>query len=357
MNTDLNLSELFDRYLENDLNILEIQEFELQLKNDKVFADNFRLHKEVDSALIEDDIFNFRLQLERIGNRNIDLVQAPPMVIAEEMTPEMDKAILEQDIMALRDQLNRIHISVSETVQPLIVSNDLIEIEEAAHNEILNADSKLSVLVQDIDKAIMQEEVMSLRTKLEKIGERTLAGKRNVNVRRRMLTYASTAVAAVFILLVAGTIFLNQEASGSLSVERTFSRHFLSYDGLSNRRGPSEDGKGVVELGIQKYNKGEFDAALEVFEACISDNNATQTVLLYAASSALFVGDPDKGLRYFEKMDANSPYSFEIDWFTAGCFLKKKNFVQAKSILNKIAESPKHDHYKDAIEVLKNLQD
>ncbi len=355
MNTDYNLSELFDRYLENDLNILEIQEFELRLKNDTLFAERFRLHKEVDGALIEDDIINFRLQLERIGNLNSDLVQSTPMVIAEEIFPEIDNAILEQDIMALREQLNKIHSTVAQSAQPKIAIHGFTDSLEEDHFDRLTEDNELSVLTQDIDKAIMQEEVISLRTKLEKIGERILTGKKVVSVRHRLVAYTSTAVAAVFVLLVAGAIFLNQQSSSSLSTERTFSRHFQSFDGISNRRGPSDDGKGVIELGIQKYNKGEFANALEVFEACMSDKNSNQTVLLYAGSSALFIGDPDKALRCLEKLNGDSPYSFEVEWFTAGCYLKKKDFEKAKSLLSVIANNPKHDYYREAIEVLKDL--
>ena len=56
MNTDLNLSELFERYLENDLTLRERKEFEQRLLTDRTFAERFRLHKEVYRALIDDDI-------------------------------------------------------------------------------------------------------------------------------------------------------------------------------------------------------------------------------------------------------------------------------------------------------------
>ena len=179
MNTDLNLSELFDRYLENDLNFLERQKFELQIKLDLAFAERFRLHKEVDKALIEDDILNFRRQLEQIGTDNSELVQATPMVIAEELTPEIDQAILEQDIIALRDQLNRIHTSVIEEVDPveikgysgiehailnqdsLALSRELSVFGELMSNNDSIQDNELSVLNKNVDRAILQDDVMS----------------------------------------------------------------------------------------------------------------------------------------------------------------------------------------------------
>lgn len=373
MNTDSNLSELFDRYLENDLNILERQEFEMRIKRDLAFAERFRLHKEVDKALVEDDILSFRLQLKKIRTNNSDLVQTAPMVIAEEMTPEIDHAILEQDIMALRDQLNGIHTSVIEEVDPieimgasgieqailnqdsLALNRELGVFEEFVLNDEGLQDNESSLLSENVNKAILQEDVMSLRATLSEIGEKTAAGKKIIPLRRKVITYASSAIAAVFLLLIAGAIFLNQN-SGSLSSERTFSKYFHSYDGIGNKRGPSEDGNRIIELGIQKYNKGEYANALELFDACISDNNRNETILLYAGSSALMTGDPDKALRYFANWDDSSPIYEQVEWYTAGCYLKKNDIEKARAILKKISEDPEHNYFNEATAILKRIR-
>lgn len=355
MNSDFKLSELFDRYLENDLNILERQEFELRLKSDLEFAESFRLHKEVDNALIQDDILSFRRQLERIGIKNSELIQSAPMVIAEDLNPEVDQAILEQDIMALRDQLNRIHTSVIEEADLVAVNGDSSAIEEFVHAELQNVDYESSQFMQDVDQSIMQEDVMSLRSKLNEIGNRTVTTKKTTTVRRKVLAYASTAVAAVFVLLVAGAIFLNQ-TSGTISSDRMISKYFQSYDGIGNKRGPSEDGNRVIELGIQKYNKGEYVNALELFEACISVENRNETILLYAGSSALLTNDPDKALRYFEHWDENSPVFEQVEWYSAGCYLKKNENEKAKAILNKISLDPEHNYFNEASEILKKIE-
>lgn len=373
MNTDSNLSELFDRYLENDLNILERQEFEMRIKRDLAFAERFRLHKEVDKALVEDDILSFRLQLKKIRTNNSDLVQTAPMVIAEEMTPEIDHAILEQDIMALRDQLNGIHTSVIEEMDPIeimgasgieqaILNQDFLALnrelgvfEEFVLNDEGLQDNESSLLSENVNKAILQEDVMSLRATLSEIGEKTAAGKKIIPLRRKVITYASSAIAAVFLLLIAGAIFLNQN-SGSLSSERTFSKYFHSYDGIGNKRGPSEDGNRIIELGIQKYNKGEYANALELFDACISDNNRNETILLYAGSSALMTGDPDKALRYFANWDDSSPIYEQVEWYTAGCYLKKNDIEKARAILKKISEDPEHNYFNEATAILKRIR-
>lgn len=370
MNTDLSLSELFDRYLENDLNHFEKQEFDLRIKTDLAFAERFRLHKEVDRALIEDDILNFRIQLEEILTNNSELVQATPMVIAEELTPQIDRAILEQDVMALRDQLNRIHTSIIEEVDPVeipgyagieqaILNQDCMALnrelgvfEELEWNDRSERSSQLAGLSRDIDQAILQEDVMSLRSSLTEIGNNQFATRKAIPMRKRAIAYASAAIAAVIILLVAGTLFLNQN-SGSLSSDRTFSKYFKSYDGIGNKRGPSDEGKSAAELGIEKYNKGEFSNALELFELNGSEMKTNQTVLLCAATSALFTGDPVKCLRYLSNWGTNEPLYEHVEWYSAGCYLKMKEFEKAKAILTRISTDPEHHYYQDAIEMLK----
>ncbi|MCX6223201.1 MAG: tetratricopeptide repeat protein [Bacteroidia bacterium] len=370
MNTDFSLSELFDRYLENDLNILERQEFELRIKADLAFAERFRLHKEVDQALIEDDILSFRLKLEKIRTKNSELVQVTPMVISEELKPEIDHAILEQDVMALRDQLNRIHSLVIEEVDPveikgysgierailnqdsMALNTELGVFEELVSRDEVIQDNYLSFFNQDVDQAIMQEDVMSLRSRLEDIGERTVGDRKTIPMSRRVITYASTAVAAVFILVFAGSLFLRQ-TSASLTSERTFSKYFMPYDAMGIKRGGSETGYGAFELGLQKYNKGELKNALEFFELSISESKINDQVLIYAATSAMFTGDPDKALRYLGKLDISSLNYDQVEWYSAGCYLKKNDIEKAKAILKKISADPEHSYYNEATAMLK----
>ncbi|MFA6125879.1 MAG: hypothetical protein WC699_01110 [Bacteroidales bacterium] len=371
MNTDCSLSELFDRYLENDLNIFERQEFDRQLKEDLAFAERFRLHKEVDHALIEDDILRFRKQLENIGTSNSEL-QRTPMVIAEEFSPDIDNAILEQDVMALRNQLNRIHTSVFEEVDPVEISgydgienailnqdSDALSRELAAYEDLMNAgnsmvDSDVSKLHQAVDKAIMEEDVMSLRANLAEIGDRVVAHKKHHSLARRILTYIPAAAAALVIIMLGTSILFNQN-SPELSSDQTFKKYFQAYDGISTKRGPSDEATGIIELGIQKYNKGDFSNARELFDLSLNDPKRGEIIHLYAGTSALFMGDPDGALTYFANWDENSPSYDQIEWYSAGCYLSKKEIEKAKAILKRISENPENIYQEPATKVLKEI--
>lgn len=371
MNTEINLSELFDRYLENDLNILERQEFELHIRNDREFAERFRLHKEVDRALIEDDILRFRQQLEIIGLNNSELVQAAPMVIAEEVIPEIDQAILELDIMALRAQLNRIHSSVLEEVDPVeiggyagieeaILNQDSVALnkelnafEELVMAEGINQDLEMTLFMQDVDKAIMQKDVMSLRNKLEEIGERSIVTPKSVPIQRRVITIASSAVAAVFLLLLAGTLFLSS-ASGSLTSDKVLSSYFQAYD-VSVPRGPSGSQPQLKDIAIEKYATGQHSLALELFRALDKDSTSPYIDML-AGNSAMLIGAPDLALQYFARINSEEPAFEYAEWYAAGCYLKKGDLEKAKGIITKISEDSTAPFNNQAKELLKKFE-
>lgn len=370
MDTDLNYSELFDRYLENDLNTHERQRFELRIKEDSALAERFRLHKEVDLALIEEDVLRFRLQLSEIGFNNSELVQSPPMVIAEEAAPDFDHAILEQDIMALRDQLNRIHTSVIEEVDPigimgysgienailrqdsLALNRELGAFDELLASESMDRNSSMALLVRDVDQAILQQDVMSLRASLEEIGGKAAAARKVIPMRTKVIRYASSAVAAVFILLAAGNFILNQ-TSGSLTSDRTISKYFQPYEGQGVKRGKTDESSKFYENGIQKYNKGDFKNATEWFEASLNGSERDEMALLYCGSIARMDGDPDKALGYFENWNEISPTYPQVEWFKAGCYLQKKDLDSALAILKKISLDVEHDFYDKASALLK----
>lgn len=374
MNTDFNLSELFDRYLENDLNFLERQDFEQQLKTNQAFAERFRLHKEVDEALIEEDILNFRLQLEKIGINNSKLIQSAPMIIADEI-PDIDNAILEQDVMALRDQLSRIHTSVAEEIDPVMIpgyqgiERAILNQDPTALNRELNAFDELVMsdssedeafmaeLSQEIDRAIMQEDVLALRSVLDEIGQRAIPSKRVIPLRKKVLAITSTAVAAVFICVFAGTMLLNNTA-GSLTSERTFSKYFQPYEGIGTKRGASDDTNQYIELAFHQYNSSQFADALPLFEACLNDpaNEARREVLaLFAGSSAMQTGDIDKAIGYFENWDSNSPNINQVEWYLIGCYLRKGDLDKAKSLATKVSQESDHSFKSNAGTLLKKF--
>jgi len=281
---DISLSELFDRYLEDDLNILDRQEFELQIAQDPAFAQRFKLHKEVDQAVIESEIMQFRKQLEMIETNNPDLSEACPMEVARFFEPEVDRAILEEDVISLRNQLDRIHASIIEEIDAseipgyanieeaiinqdaLVLQAELKEFTDSRSSGTLPDEVKGITLSREIDQALLEEDVMELREKLSAIGNRVTGKTLVVNSRRRVLT-TITSIAAVMTFLITGTVVLFQNSS--IAGSKRLSGMFENYGSIGVSRGPVEAENKIVDAAVHLYNEKQYFLAGPLFDGIL----------------------------------------------------------------------------------------
>lgn len=345
MNGDLNFSEFFDRYLEGDLNYMEEIEFETRLKNDPAFSRLFRLYKEVDLSLVEEDIMNFRHKLEQIQVGNLDLLASGPMIPvfqaepAPAAEPDPDPAVMEMDIINLREQLDRI--------QSVFVDSDYAEpLPEYTGDE-------LGRLNSEVDQAILEEDVMALRDKLGTIARQAKGPrKQQARQRRRAVASVAAAVAALFILAGSGLYLAN----GPTRDERIFKSKFEVYQAFSYTRGKVVDDNPIFDKGATKYLEGDYKGALEMMELSINCGQAKDLDYFYAGLSALYSGDPVKAENYLELLDEKTLFYEQSQWYVAGSYLYRNQTDKALAIIEKIAITPRHyyrDKAKDLIRKLK----
>ncbi|HBB92736.1 MAG: hypothetical protein A2X22_04505 [Bacteroidetes bacterium GWF2_49_14] len=373
MIVDISLSELFDRYLEDDLNILDRQEIELRLAQDPAFANRFKLHKEIDQAVMESEIMQFRKQLEMIQTDNPDLVKDSPMEVARFFEPEIDRAILEEDVMSLRNQLSRIHASIIDDVDASEIPGYAI-IEEAIINQdavVLQAElkeftnSRLSgalpeelegiKLSREIDQALLEEDVMELREKLTAIGDQVTGKTLVVSSRRKIIT-TITSIAAVLTFLISGTIVLMQNPT--ISGNQRLSGMFENYGSISESRGPVDAVNKITNTAVHLYNNKQYPLAGPLFDVYLEQNDSDDEVVkVYAGHCALETNDPDKGIRYLSSITSEAPAYIDAQWYLAGCYLRKDQPAVAIDIIEKLSKNDKIDRYPYPIEkLLKKLR-
>ena len=117
MSVENHQAELFDRYLEKRLTLGETKAFEERLKQDPDFKEAFRLHKEIDFAILEDDLVAFKQELDNIHSESgIDWDENAPMLIDSDEHDDVELAIKEKDILGLRMQLSQIHEEFDSSV-------------------------------------------------------------------------------------------------------------------------------------------------------------------------------------------------------------------------------------------------
>jgi hypothetical protein len=343
MNGDLNFTEFFDRYLEGDLNYHEQLEFETRLKNDPVFARLFRLHKEVDLSLVEEDIMNFRHKLEKIQTGSPDLFAAGPMIPVMQAEPtfqaEPDPGYMEMDIINLREQLDKIQavFMESEEDEPL---------PEYAGDE-------LGRLNSEVDRAILEEDVMALRSKLGTIARRAKAPRKQQSRPKRKAVASVAAAVAGFLILTGSAYYM---ANGPTRDERLFRSNFEVYTPLSYTRGAVTDEYPIFDAGATKYLEGDYKGALEMMELTIKSGDSSDLIYLYAGLSALYSGDPYKAEAYLTELDGNTLFVEQSQWYTAGSYLYRNQTEKAMAILEKIAINPRHFYRGKAQDIIRRLK-
>jgi hypothetical protein len=372
MIVEISLSELFDRYLEDDLNIFDRQEFELRLAQDPAFAQRFKLHKEVDQAVMESEIMQFRKQLEIIEANNPDLLEASPMEVASFFEPEVDRAILEEDVISLRNQLNRIHASIIDNIdaseipgytnlEEAIVNQDAVvlqaELKEFNNSRLamtLPEELESNKLSREIDRALLEEDVMELREKLEVIGNKVTEKTIEVNSRRRVLT-TITSVAAVLTFVLAGTFVLMQNSN--IAGNQRFTGMFENYTSISESRGPVDAVDKITNSAVQLYNDKQYLLGGSLFDGILEQNDTDEVLKVYAGHCALENDDPDKGIRYLSSITPEAPTYIDAQWYLAGCYLRKDQPSVALDIIDKLSKNENIDRYSYPIEkLLKKLR-
>jgi hypothetical protein len=369
---DISLSELFDRYLEDDLNILDRQEFELRLAQDPAFAHRFKLHMEVDQAVMESEIMQFRQQLERIETNNPDLVEECPMEISRFFEPEVDQAILEEDVISLRNHLNRIHASIIEEIDAAeipgyagieeaiinqdaaVLQSELKQFNNSRSSGALPEELDTVRLGREIDQALLEEDVIELREKLTTIGNRVTGKTLVVNSRRKVLT-TITSIAAVLTFLITGTAVLMQNSD--ITGTKNITSAFENYEGIGVPRGLVESANITVDAAVHLYNENQYSLAGPLFDGILAMDDSDEVIKVYAGHCALQNDDPDKGIRYLADISADAPTFINAQWYLAGCYIRKNQPAVALAIIEKLSENERIDRYDYPIKkLLKQLR-
>lgn len=326
---DLYLTELFDRYLEEELTPTEKVEFESLLASNPFIAKKFRLFTDINKALMQEDIMQLRQQIKGIQIENTDILEAGPMQIA--WMPEI-AGIQEgcnRDFNDSLAELNEVHAADSNQ-------------RSDAGIEMLEEETLQTHFQKGIDKAILQEDIMALRTKLNQISKRYFAATRSTPTLRKYFIYASSAAAAV-IMLITGTIAL--KLSSNSGTDQAYAGMFQTYEAVSVTRGPAENDDKIRNAAIELYNEGDFVQAGNLLDAIIENGEASQLIRVYAGACALQNGDPDKGILYLANWDKTEPTYIDAQWFLAGCYLYKEKWEKALGILEDLVKIESFQKY------------
>ncbi|MCB0839710.1 MAG: tetratricopeptide repeat protein, partial [Bacteroidetes bacterium] len=163
----------------------------------------------------------------------------------------------------------------------------------------------------------------------------------------RRYTYVYLA-AAVLAILIAVIWFLqpDQKYTPEELVAEFFVPRFAP-----DIAGQGEDAEQILRMAHSRFNQRSFDEAINLYKEVLSSDSLNATLRVeaqfYLGQSLMKQDDFDEALHYLNRI-TDGPYSQLGQWYTALSYLALNRTEEARVILEKIAQNPTHDQYKDA---------
>ncbi len=348
-------------------------------KRDSSKEDNGeKLFEEIGYAIQEDDIMNLRAELGQIAastslypftfeeielyvdgkmsrdqarSFDAELVINENLARAVRLSKEVNAAVLESGIMNLRVLLEDVSKkSVSHYEGELVTRGSVLGEEDAAE-----LTGKLKTpLLKEMEDAIAEEDVMSLRDQLGSIHREEVKNERRIFrfIGRTAKSWELAAACAVFAVAIGGT-WEYLDGRKTLNVYAQFYSPYQSF-GIYRSGGKAP---GVLSMALQKYNEQRYQEALSLFQLVIKQNGNDPAGNFYAGMSYQELRQYRKAIYHYDRVIKNHDNLFveQAEWYMGLCFLQTNNKNKAVPLFQKIENE--HGYYGSKAEkILKEIR-
>ncbi len=192
-----------------------------------------------------------------------------------------------------------------------------------------------------------QAEAILLEVQNEYLQENNAIVKPKSNL-LKLFVYSSVAAAVIIISVF---VFMQEQTSQDL-----YSQYYVEAD-LPSFSKRSDVQTSLLNLGVEKFNASEYEAASDYFEQYLqSDTNINPLTYIYAGLVASELGNLKEAIDQFELLEnLNIEDSSRALWYKALIYLKFDQRDQAETILKLIVENPANYKYQKAKELLPKL--
>lgn len=242
----------------------------------------------------------------------------------------------------------------SATIEQYL-ANEMAPIERAAFkkemrsNPVLARELKLS---ENIDEALMNDDILELRQKLIKAISAGSVVKKEVPVVRMYTRNWWYAAASLLVLCaVAATLYL--QTFRNISNDALFTQYYNSENIVDQTRGDQN----IVEA-IIKFQQKDFRAASELFKSILDKDNSNIAVWFYYAISNIETKNYNNSIKAFTKIISQNDnlYIEHAEWYMGLCYLKNNQKDKAIDQFVIVASNPDNFHRQKAKNILETLQ-
>jgi tetratricopeptide (TPR) repeat protein len=210
-------------------------------------------------------------------------------------------------------------------------------------------------LVLEINKSILEEDIMALRETLDNIYKNNLIVKRTSSVFTR--TSYLYSVAASIALLIATGIFVQRFNNLNTNNQVIYEKYYSPYEvSVAYRSGNTEIDR-LLFNAFDRYEKKDYEQALGLFEEVLQSREEDMAANLYSGITYMEEEKYQKAKTSFNKIILNNDNMFieQAKWYLALCYLKTEKNDDAQVILSEIIKE--ESYYKEmAVWVLKDLK-
>jgi len=201
--------------------------------------------------------------------------------------------------------------------------------KEIGGNESLQ---KELLLRRKTENILERRDIVSLRNKLVSIEN----SKKEEMVKNEQLGSPRFRYAAIFtgLVIIGSIVFLSFRPESSVEI---YKKYYHVYD----NPGQSRSAEGTYNEAIDNFNKGEFQKALEGFQAYLKNRpESSQIEFLSGVSKMEIRNFPDAEISFKKVIDKKiSSYTADANWYLAMCYIATDDKVTAKYQLRNIIKS------------------
>lgn len=206
-------------------------------------------------------------------------------------------------------------------------------------------------LHQAIGDAIMEDDIMSFRDTMQMIYAEDKKVKRQpAGFSRKKLFYAAATIA---LLLAIGGI-VKQLTQPDYDNHQIFDKFYQPYEVTVTYRSGNTETDRMLLNALQKYEDGNYEQALVLFEQLLEKRKDDMSINLYSGISYIEVAKYQKATQSFQTIitDNNNLFIEQAEWYLAMCYLKTEDNKKAKELLDELIK--KESYYKEMAEKIKD---
>ncbi len=159
------------------------------------------------------------------------------------------------------------------------------------------------------------------------------------------------AVAAIFIIGLGFTLFLNQ----NLNNNQLYKEYFEPAKNVSTPIVRSESNEKIIDNAFIAYSEANYKQAISLFDQAFQ-NTQNSELLFYKGNSLLALNETDEAIQTFKKhLSFSDILTNRTHWYLALAYLKKEQIDEAKQELNLLINSGESFKRKESASLLNKL--